>query len=325
VTPDALRAEIAGGRVRPAYLLAGEEALLRDDALAALRGAVLTGGAADFNFDRLEGDATTPGAVLDAVRTLPVMAERRLVVLREPESRRGTARGVADALIEAVPAAAEVGSTVLVVMAAKVDRRARWVKAFSEPAVEVRCDPPRGKREVVAFVRREAERQGVAFGRGAAEMLAERTGPQLLMLRQEIAKLALTAEGDAVVSESQVASGISDVAAEPIWDLTDAIGSGNPTHALVVLGKLLRSGAAPPLVLGALVSHFRRLLRLSSGGSVSGPPFVVKKLESQARRYSQGRLVSCLDAIHQTDLALKGAGALRPEMALERLVLGLSG
>ena len=53
-----------------------------------------------------------------------------------------------------------------------------------------------------------------------------------------------------------------------------------------------------------------------------GPPFVVKKLESQARRYSQGRLVSCLRAIHETDTALKGAGSLRPEMALERLVLG---
>ena len=118
MTPDGLRAEIAGGRLRPAYLLAGEEALLREDALAALRGAVLTGGAEDFNFDRLEGDATTPGAVLDAVRTLPVMAERRLVVLREPETRRGTARGVADVLIEAVPAAAAAGPTVLVVMAA---------------------------------------------------------------------------------------------------------------------------------------------------------------------------------------------------------------
>ena len=47
------------------------------------------------------------------------------------------------------------------------------------------------------------------------------------------------------------------------------------------------------------------------------------KLEPQAQRYGSRRLRSSLDAIHQTDLALKGAGALRPELALERLVIAL--
>ena len=36
------------------------------------------------------------------------------------------------------------------------------------------------------------------------------------------------------------------------------------------------------------------------------------------------RLLACLGAIQQTDLALKGAGGLRPELALERLVMGLA-
>jgi DNA polymerase III delta subunit len=65
-------------------------------------------------------------------------------------------------------------------------------------------------------------------------------------------------------------------------------------------------------------------MRAGHGGNVAGPPFVRKKLESQARRYGARRLRSCLDAIHETDLAIKGAGALRPELALERLVLALA-
>ena len=79
------------------------------------------------------------------------------------------------------------------------------------------------------------------------------------------------------------------------------------------------------VVLGALASHFRRLSRVRSGGSVAGPPFVQRKLQSQAGRYGPRQLLSCMAAIHQTDLALKGEGHLRPQMALERLVLGLSG
>ena len=77
---------------------------------------------------------------------------------------------------------------VLVVTAERVDRRARWVKAFRDPAAQVSCDPPKGARAVVAFVRAEAGRQGLKLGAGAADALAERIGPQLLALRQEIAE-----------------------------------------------------------------------------------------------------------------------------------------
>ena len=79
------------------------------------------------------------------------------------------------------------------------------------------------------------------------------------------------------------------------------------------------------MVLGSLASHFRKLSRLRSGGNVAGAPFMVKKLQRQARRFSAGRLLQCLQAIHDTDTALKGAGSLPPDLALERLVVGLSG
>jgi hypothetical protein len=36
------------------------------------------------------------------------------------------------------------------------------------------------------------------------------------------------------------------------------------------------------------------------------------------------RLRACLGAIHQADLALKGAGTMPPELTLQRLVLGLA-
>ena len=120
------------------------------------------------------------------------------------------------------------------------------------------------------------------------------------------------------------AESTSDVAEEPIWDLTDAIGEGRCGDALVLLGKLLRAGSAPPAILGAFVNHFRKLTSVRNGGVVTGPPFAVRKLEGQSGRFSPGRLLSCLAAIHQTDLALKGAGGIQPELALERLVIALA-
>ena len=324
---DALRADLVAGKLRPLYVVVGEEPFYRDEAQALLREFVLADGPTDFNFERLESDAS-PGALLDSLNTLPVMAPYRLVVLREPEAGRGSKAPLTDALAswasEKRPEFVEVGGVVLAVVAAKLDKRTRWVKQLGT-AGRVECDPPRGTREIGAFVKQEAKRQGVAIERGVAELLAERVGPQLLLLRQEIAKAALYAGPGEAVTRAHGAAGTPDISEEPIWDLTDAIGDGRAADALSVLSKLQRAGAPAPVLLGALVSHFRRLVRVRHGTPVPGPPFVKKKLDGQARRYSAARLNSCMRAIHETDLAIKGSGALRPEAALERLVIGLAG
>jgi len=322
MTPEELSAELAAGRLRPAYLLAGEEPLLREDALRSLRQAVLAGAGDAFDFERIEASRAQAGALRDSLRILPVMAPRRLVVLEEPDaSRSGVGEALPDVLAEHA-AGGEPVSCVLVAVAAKPDRRARWVRAFADALVE--CAAPRRTAEVAAFVRLEAERQGVALERGAAELLAERAGPQLLWLRQEIAKLALLAGDGRAVTRAHVAAGTQDASESPIWDLTDAIGEGRAGDALAVLARLLAAGAPPVVLLGSIVSHFRRLLRVAHGAEVSGPPFVQRKLAQQARRFGVARLRASLDAIHDTDLALKGEGGLGPELALERLVLALS-
>ena len=323
MTGEELRKELAAGTVRPVYLLAGEEALLRDDALGLLRDATVSG-AADFNYDRLAGETTSPAALRDAVCALPVMAQRRLVVLRDPEPKRGAGKALATELPDILSLVLAQQETVLAIVADKVDRRSRWVKAVADPAVTVDCAAPRNSRSLVAFAKQEAKRQKVKLEAGAAEAFAERVGPQLMLLRQEIAKAALLAGDGEKVTQAHVELGSARVAEEPIWDLTDAIGAGQAADALGVLGRLLASGAPSPVILGSLASHFRKLARVRSGASVPGPPFAVKKLEQQARRYRVARLVACLRAIHQADLALKGAAATPPETTLERLVLGLS-
>ncbi len=325
MTPDELADELSGGTLRSAYLLAGSEALLRDDALAALRQAALGDGPSDFDLDVLDGERASPGTLLDALATLPVLAPRRLVVLREPAGRRAGGKGLPDALTEALASLDPDATCVLVATCEKADRRARWVKAFVAAGAVVECEAPRRARELAGFIRAEAARRDVVLGPGAAELLAERVGPQLLVLRQEIAKAALWVAPGETVDREQVAASASDLGEEPVWDLTDAIGEGRARDALGVLHGILSRGAPPPVVLGALASHVRKLTRIAHGGRVAGPPFVTRKLESQARRYRPARLVGCLRAIHDADEVLKGRGGLAPEATLERLVLALAG
>jgi DNA polymerase-3 subunit delta len=324
VTPDALRKELGSGRLRSAYLVAGEEALLRQESLAAIREAVLGDAANDFDLDRLEGDRTSPGALLDAVRALPVLAERRLVVLREPEPRKGRGEGLLEAIATAVAELAGQEQTVLVVLATRIDRRSRWVKAFAAPAALVACDPPKGVREVAAFVTAEAGSRGIALGAGAAQALAEAVGPQLLRIRSELEKAALLAGLGKRVTRDHVLEAVSAVSEEKIWELTDATFDGRGADALVALSRLLGGGVPAPVVLGSLASQLRKLVRARAGEAPRGHPYVVRKIETQARRHSLDRLLAGLHAAEEADERLKGRGGLPPERVLERLVLALA-
>jgi len=323
---EELEKDLRRGQIHSAYLLAGEEPLLRDDALLAIRAAVLSGAPEDFNLDRLPGEKATIAALQDSVRSLPVMAERRLVILTEPQARRGGGKDFLDALAGVVGEVVQQQQqqTVLVVTAAKVDKRARWYKAFSGAAAVVECDPPKNARSLGAFVKREARRQGIEIEAGAPELLAERVGPQLLMLRHELEKAALLAGPGQPVTRAHVAASSSQVAEQPIWDLTDAIGAGRVPEALGLLARMCQGGAPAPVILGTLASHFRKLSRLRSGGSIGGSPFMLRRLESQSRRYTARRLVACLREIHAADTALKGVGSLPSNLVLERLVLTLA-
>jgi DNA polymerase-3 subunit delta len=323
VSPSELESELAAGRIRPAYLLAGSEPLLREDARRAIEAAALGDAPRDFDLDRLEGESCTPAALEDALRVLPVLASRRLVILREPEARRRAGDALGGRLGELVAELRDPPDTVLVVIAEKLDGRARWPRAFAGAAARVDCEPPRTARELAAFVKREAKRQGIALAGGAAEALAERVGPQLLLLRQEIAKAALFAGPGKPIGVAHVSEIASEAAEEPIWSLTDAIGEGRIPDALAHLAQMLAAGAPAMVLLGSLASHFRKLARIRAGGSIQGSPFAQKKLETQARRYALPRVRACLHAIHDADERLKGRGALPAEVTLERLVMTL--
>jgi DNA polymerase-3 subunit delta len=320
--------ELEGGRVRPAYLLAGAEPLLRDDALEALDSVLLAEGPRDFNYDRLDVGRTTPARLEEALGSLPMMAPHRLVLVREAEGRGGKLDASWSEAIESwlsrVAERPEETGSVLVVVASKVDKRNKWVKAFREPAAFVECEAPTKPRDLAAFLAAESTRQGVKLDAEAAGLLADRVGPQLLLLRQEIEKAALLAGPGATIERKHVELSVASVAEEPIWDLTDAIGEGRTADAIEMLARMTAQGAPPQAVLGTLSSHFRKLVRAGHGEPVPGPPFVVRKLEQQARRYPARRLLMCLRAIHRADTELKGASVLRPERALEQLVLGLA-
>ncbi len=89
---EAALKEFEAGRVRPVYLLYGEEPFLFDELVAAARRRLTPRGLEDFNINRFDGAVVAPSEVAIAAETLPFMAEKRLVVVSEARFFRPSRR-----------------------------------------------------------------------------------------------------------------------------------------------------------------------------------------------------------------------------------------
>src|SRR5947207_5120513 len=83
--PEQAVAEAKKAELRPLYLLSGEERFLSSLVFTELRRAVLGGVDLGLNEDQFDAGEVDAEAVIAAARTLPMMASRRLVVVRNVE------------------------------------------------------------------------------------------------------------------------------------------------------------------------------------------------------------------------------------------------
>ena len=73
--------EVKSGEPEPLYFIYGEETYMLDKALDAITEAACPEGTNDFNYDVFRGNDIDGEAILSAAEMLPMMAERRLVMV----------------------------------------------------------------------------------------------------------------------------------------------------------------------------------------------------------------------------------------------------
>lgn len=86
VTPDQLRRHLAKNAPEGSWYIHGTEPILKDEVVALLIERALDPSLRDFNLDILSAQQLEPDALASACSTLPMMADRRVVVVRDIES-----------------------------------------------------------------------------------------------------------------------------------------------------------------------------------------------------------------------------------------------
>lgn len=253
-----LRRDVAEGHTENLYLFYGEETYLKEhykDRLVQLFGGQ---GFADFNVVVLDGDGVTADDLADAVESLPVMSDRKLVLVRDLNLSRPPA-GLKDqlqAILENVP------DTVCLVLyfdtlEYKPDKRLKlWQTALKKgQAVEFSKAPP---SELYPWIQRRCSALGKTIGRQECEYLTFVCGSLMTNLASEIDKIAAGTPGEAI-GKRDIDRLACRVLEAQIYQLTDCISSGDTAAAIRTLRDLLALRFEPVVLASAIARQVQKL------------------------------------------------------------------
>ena len=323
------------------YILHGDDSISRDAALTRMREAMDEDGG--LNRSEFDGAQTPVADVLAAVRSLPFLAEKRLVIAKgliSHVTRKGAGaagKAAADRLIEELPHLPAFARLALVegdTLSAKnrVLKAARtmpngYIAGFSKP------------QNLAGWIRQRAEAEyGAAITARAAYAVATVVNDDLLRAEGELHKLVCYVDGEREIDERDVAALCPYVPEANVFEMVDALANGDGKRALELIHRSLHHDPGDPgFRLFALIARQFRLLSmtrdyLDQGGSAQSralaqaagvPNFVARKLATQSRRFNAAQLDAILKRLQRYDQEMK-TGRIAPRLALDLLVTSLA-
>lgn len=304
---------------------------------------------ANLNITRLDGRQALFAEIHTSAITMPFLAERRLIILTHPlacyQSQKSRIRF--QDLLTALPS-----TTALVLVVEDQCKRSRntqgqwgtvwkvlnenhWLLDFARKAdkrvlIKTFARPQKGA--VVAWIQSQADSQGGEIDNNAAQMLGGFLGNDTRLLNQEIIKLLQYVDYKRAVTVKDVEMLTAPIGQENVYKMVDAIGSGGTQEALRMLHSLLEEQDSARMF-GMIIRQFRLLLQareiIDEGGGIFGIqkelnvlPFVAKKLEGQAGRFTIGELESIYQRLLEVDEALK-SGQITFELAMDMFIVEL--
>jgi DNA polymerase III subunit delta len=325
----------------PVYYLYGDDDFRTDDAMRRLVDAAADPATRDFNVEILrasEVDAETLGSLLTMP---PMMAERRVVAVRDVGALKKDARAVLDRYVRS-PA-----PDVLLVLTSIAGSKAD--KALCAQTAAVEFAPLSGAR-LPKWITWYAEHElGTTISAEAVSLLQDAVGSDLAQLKIELDKLASYTNGKPI-DEGAVSEIVGVRKGETLGALLDAVGDRDAARALALIPTTLQQPktSAVQIVLALstqtlalawgrakrdrgtsasrLGSEYYDLLK-ESGGSYTGRSWgdAVRCWVRAVDHWTGPELDAALEALLDADAALKESRLSSDEQLLTNLVLALCG
>lgn len=331
-----LRAQLKG-ELRPVYLLYGEEAYLTahyTDAIASLAVEEDMGG---FNLQKFDGESASVEQIEQAIDAMPLMAERKCVVVRDLDF---TNEEVAARILPLVEQPIE--STVLVLSYMRLQPTGKngvWKTLLSavEKSGAVVKFAKKSATEMAATLCAGAARRNCVLSSANAALLVEQCGDDMLLLGNELDKLAALADGGEITAALIHKVATKNLEAK-VYELSKAILRRKSDEAFGILNTLLGQREDPIAILAVLIGAYVDMYRMKVAGAAaksvadvmaafpqayrSSKEFRLKYAAGDAARMTLEALCEKLDILAEADTLLKSSRA-NPRFVLEQAIAKL--
>ncbi|MGB6855812.1 MAG: DNA polymerase III subunit delta [Terracidiphilus sp.] len=347
-------AQAGTGKLRPGYVLAGDEVFLLDSCRAAVLKAFVPADLRDFCLSEFDLSSTSIFEVLDRAQTPSLMAPFQVIFVRNVRQlyTRGAKKDEFAAIARYFQSPNPQALLLFVADFLRIPSDARRMELDDKNRYErltetlgehcgmvelARANEEDAMRWAVAT----AQEAGARLEPDAARELVDALGADMMLIASELEKLLLYATGRGRITLGDVETMVLSAKQRTLYELTDAISARDRVRALALLQGLLNSSdAGEDSAIGhlyMLAKTFRQMLVILEKNVRDSraiwqalwqgfrmPPFAADDLIRQARRYKSRReLTRALRLVARADLELRSSPPDK-RLVLERLVYELA-
>ncbi len=332
--------QIKQGTLHPVYLLYGQESYFVSACVDKIIEKAVPSGFESFNLNRFNGEKLSYIELEDAVSTLPMMAERKCVVVKDLDIDKLNKNDI-DSLMEMVSNPNE--STVLVLYSTGVEydfKKSTKLKKLSEAIQKngVVCDfALKDKATLKRALSDRAQKVYVELDMPIADLLIDRCSQSYSVLINEIDKLIAYVQGRGgdrleITKADIEACSIPSIDATS-FDLARSILNKKYEQAFLLLDELFYQRMEALSILGALNMCFIDLYRakcammngcntdavLTDFGYPKNRAFAVRNSFRDVQGYSIESIRRCLNALIDADCQIKSS-KVQDRLILENMI-----
>ena len=307
--------DIKSGRVKPIYLLTGEEPYYIDKISDFIEDNILEEQEKEFNQTVMYGRDIEIEDIVGAAKRFPMMAEKQVIIIKEAQYLSRTIDKLAAYAKNPQP------STVLVLNYKynKIDKRKAVFKAIRSSGL-VYESKRLYENQVADWIRRVLGGKNYQVEPKAAQMLVEFLGTDLSKINNELQKLITILPPQTIITPQHIEDNIGISKDYNNFELRKAVGEKQVLKVNQIIQYFAQNPKGNPLVMtiSLLNSFFTQLLiyhglqnksRDHVAKTLGIRPFFVVEYITAARNYPMRKVAQIIALLRDADIKSKGVGA----------------
>jgi DNA polymerase-3 subunit delta len=271
----------------------------------------------DLALVQLDGEESTYDQIREAVESMPFLASRKLVVLRNPSAQKEFVERAQDLLTDIS------GLIDVVIVEPKLDKRSsyyKWLKSHADYQSFDQLDVA----GLARWLMNRAKELGVTLSNSDARYLVERVGANQQLLNNELEKLMSYSE---TVSRESIDLLVEAAPQSTVFELLDALFAGDSRRAMALYAEQRKLGVEPQQIIAMLGWQLHILALVIAGKDKSDSaiasearvsPYVVGKSRNLTRNLSGGQVKRMVGEVLAIDLQSK-QGSVDSDQSLQNL------